>query len=78
MRADLRLPCVALTPPRPEELPPVAADDAIRGVQLAERAYWMQWDRENNVLLATACARHTELLGLIDTHNAGAGGARQE
>lgn len=71
MRAELRLPCVALTPPAPSELPTIAADPAIRGVQLAERSYWMRWDVENQVLLAKACARNTEQLRLIDAYNDG-------
>lgn len=71
LRESLLLPCAALTTPPSEALPPLAGAAALRGVQLQERAYWMTWDTENQVLLAQSCARTTELLNLIRAHNDG-------
>lgn len=71
LRAEIALPCVALAAPPESALPALSDEPAIRGVQIAEREYWMDGDTETQVAFANVCARNRELVGLIEAHNQG-------
>lgn len=78
VRAELRLPCEGLATPLVGELPPLAGEDTeARRVQLAERAFWMEFDLAHNGLEARACSRYLELLALVDAYNASARAAAE-
>lgn len=80
LRADLAAQCEALATPQASELLPLAgehADDPLRIVQLAERAWWMEFVLAYDGVSARMCARYLELHGLITTYNAAARSAAE-
>jgi hypothetical protein len=63
--------CEALAPIRSEALPQISEDAAIRGAQIAERAFWMRRDWAQADTVKDACNKLGEVVALVDQNNAG-------
>jgi hypothetical protein len=71
VRAALRDPCETVSTPDEGALPAIAEDPAARLAQLNERAFWMSFDLQHNVIEARQCLLRLELIGVVDAFNSG-------
>lgn len=71
VRDDLRA-CTRLNPVSQASLPPEAESDEARRAQIRERGFWMARDLDQTAHNAILCAKHDELVRLIDANNGAA------